>query len=112
MWEFRVEATRLIETRLSSLMKLEHMAEEHTTEHLHLLNEVREQASIRVASYHKSIAKYFNSRVRSRKIKVGDLVLRRAEVAVHAPGKLGVVWEGTFEVIRQVRKGAYSLRGT
>lgn len=110
MLAFGVEATIPIETRLPSLRRLEPGTEERTTEHLDLIEEVREQASLKVASYQSRIARHFNNRVKTRKIRVGDLVLRRAEVAGHAPGKLGAPWEGPFEVIRQVRKGAYSLR--
>ncbi|XP_022853600.1 uncharacterized protein LOC111375040 [Olea europaea var. sylvestris] len=70
------------------------------------------QAALRIASYQDRIAKYFNKRVRPRRFRAGDLVLRKAEAAGHAPGKLGPVWERPFEVIRQLPGGAYSLRDT
>ncbi|XP_022893838.1 uncharacterized protein LOC111408295 [Olea europaea var. sylvestris] len=81
-----------------------------TTEHLDLLEEVRDQATLRMASYQDKIAKYFNKKVRMRRFRAADLLLRRAEAANYAPGKLGPVWEGPFEVIRQLQGGAYSLR--
>ncbi|KAL2485995.1 RNA-directed DNA polymerase [Abeliophyllum distichum] len=40
----------------------------------------------------------------------GDLVLRNAAAAGHPPTKLGANWEGPYEVIRSVGKGAYSLK--
>lgn len=91
---------------------IEPYIEGQTTKHLDLLEEVREQASIRAASYQNRTAKHFNSRVRTRRFRVGDLVLRKAAAAGHPPGKLGTAWEGPYEVIRKVREGAYSLRDT
>ncbi|XP_022891750.1 uncharacterized protein LOC111406590 [Olea europaea var. sylvestris] len=97
MLAFVLEATIPIEVSLPTLRRVEPGMEDQTTEHLDLLEEVREQASLRAASYQNKTAKYFNTKVKSREFKSGDLVLRRAETAGHPRDKLGPVWEGPFE---------------
>ncbi|XP_022851528.1 uncharacterized protein LOC111373252 [Olea europaea var. sylvestris] len=99
MLAFGLEATIPIEINLPTLRRVEPGMEDRTTEYLDLLEEVREQASLRAVSYQNKTAKYFNTKVKSREFKSGNLVLRKAEAAGHPPGKLGPVWEGPFEVI-------------
>ena len=57
---------------------------------LDLVNEVRATAEQRLARYQDRIAKHYNSRVRRRDFKVGDLVLRKVMGAARYPtqGKL------------------------
>lgn len=110
MLAFGIEIVISIEVNIPSQRKLEPKALECTTEHLDLLEKVREQAFLKIASYQDKTVNHFNSRVRPQKFRAGDLVLRRAEAADHAPGKLGPIWEGPFEVIRQIHGGAYNLR--
>ena len=43
---------------------------------LDFINERRDQALIRVQNYQQAVAKYYNTNVRSRRFKEGDLVLR------------------------------------
>ncbi|XP_074377404.1 uncharacterized protein LOC141718934 [Apium graveolens] len=45
--------------------------------YLDMIEETREDAQIRVAAYQQWIARHYNSKVRARTFKVGDLVLRR-----------------------------------
>ncbi|XP_022855981.1 uncharacterized protein LOC111377155 [Olea europaea var. sylvestris] len=112
MLAFGLEATIPIEVSLPTIRKLEINRETQTTEHLDLLEEVREQASLRTASYQNRTAKHFNNKVQTRRIGAGDLVLRKAEAVGHQPGKLGPTWEGSYEVIRKLKGGAYSLIDT
>nr|GEZ74280.1 reverse transcriptase domain-containing protein [Tanacetum cinerariifolium] len=51
---------------------------------------------------------YYNARVRSTNFRPGDFVYRNNE-ASHAEdgGKLGPKWEGPYEVIEALGKGAY-----
>ncbi|XP_022893708.1 uncharacterized protein LOC111408138 [Olea europaea var. sylvestris] len=112
MLAFGLEATISIEVSLSTIRKLEMNRERQTTEHLDLLEEVREQASLRAASYQNRTKKHFNNKVQMRKFRAGDLVFRKAETVGHQPGKLRPTWEGPFEVIRKLKDGAYSLRDT
>ncbi|XP_022869497.1 uncharacterized protein K02A2.6-like [Olea europaea var. sylvestris] len=109
---FGLEATIPIEVNLSTIRNLEINRERQTTEHLDLLEEVREQASLKAANYHNRTTKHFNNKAQTRRFRAGDLVLRKTEAAGHIPGKLGPAWEGPFEVIRKLKGGAYSLRDT
>ena len=47
-------------------------------EHLDLLEEYREVATIRLAKYQQKLARHYNRCVRMREFSVGDLVLRKA----------------------------------
>ena len=59
---------------------------------LDLLEEVRTMAEQRLAQYQDLMAKYYNSRIKHRDFKVGDLILRKVMGAVRDPaqGKLGL----------------------
>ena len=65
---------------------------------LYLVDEVRATAKQRHARYQDRIAKHYNSRVRHRDFKVGDLVLRKVMGAARDPtqGKLGPNWERPY----------------
>jgi len=58
---------------------------------LYLLDEVKTIAEQRLARYQDFMAKHYNSRVRHRDFKLGDLVLRKVMSAARDPtqGKLG-----------------------
>ena len=62
---------------------------------LYLVDEVRATAEQKAARYQDCIAKHYNSRVRHRDFKLGDLVLRKVMGAARNPtqGKLGSNWE-------------------
>ncbi|GJV96892.1 reverse transcriptase domain-containing protein [Tanacetum coccineum] len=78
---------------------------------LDLLEEKREQAAICEAKSKAKIEKYYNSKVRGASFKPGDLVYLNND-ANHAEdtGKLGPKWEGPYEVMEALGKGAYKLR--
>ncbi|XP_022857369.1 uncharacterized protein LOC111378409 [Olea europaea var. sylvestris] len=103
MLAYGIEVMVPVKIRLPSHRRLVPETSEHTTEHLDLLEEVREQAAIKVASYQTKTAKHFNSKVKTQRFRAGNLVLRRAKAAGHPPGKLGPIWEGPFEAIRQLK---------
>ena len=44
---------------------------------LDLLEAKRERAQLRLATYQQRAARYYNSRVRERRFRVGELVLRK-----------------------------------
>ena len=65
---------------------------------LDLLEEKRDLAALRVASYKRRSERYFNSKIKERRFKEGDLVLRKvginaneANVGVFRPN-----WEGPY----------------
>ena len=57
---------------------------------LDLLEEAQERAHIRMVTYQYKVARYYNSRVRSKTFKVGDLVSHKAKIFQPSEcGKLG-----------------------
>uniref|UniRef100_A0A2N9GE01 Integrase catalytic domain-containing protein n=1 Tax=Fagus sylvatica TaxID=28930 RepID=A0A2N9GE01_FAGSY len=70
---------------------------------LDLLEERREQAMIRLASYQQQLKKGYNKNVRPRSFQQGDLVLRRVLGNTKNPtdGKLGPNWEGPYRVSQE-----------
>nr|GEU66810.1 reverse transcriptase domain-containing protein [Tanacetum cinerariifolium] len=77
---------------------------------LDVLEEKREQVAIREARSKAKMEKYYNSKVRNTSFKPRDLVYRNND-ASHAKnsGKLGPKWEGPYEVMKALGKGAYKL---
>ena len=57
------------------------------------------------------MAKYYNSRVRYKDFKVGDLVLRKVMGAARnrTQGKLDPNWEGAYKITSWQRKCTYHL---
>ncbi|GKA34315.1 reverse transcriptase domain-containing protein [Tanacetum coccineum] len=78
---------------------------------LDLLEERRERAAIREAKAKSNMTKYYNARVRGVTFRPGDFVCRSND-ASHAVnrGKLGLKWEGPYEVTKALRDGAYKLK--
>ena len=58
------------------------------------------------------MAKHYNSRVKHRDFKVGDLVLRKVMSATRdsTQGKLGPNWEGPYRITSWQRKDTYHLK--
>ena len=78
---------------------------------LGLVDEVRATAEQRLARYQDRMVKHYNSRVRHRDFKVGDLILRKVMGAARDPtqGKLGPNWEGPYQIMSWQRKDTYHL---
>ncbi|GKF68306.1 hypothetical protein Tco_0197985 [Tanacetum coccineum] len=71
----------------------------------------REQAAKRKANSKARMEKYYNSNVKNTSFKPGDLVYRNNDTSrTEYTGKLGPKWEGPYEVMEALRKGAYKLR--
>ncbi|XP_071687933.1 uncharacterized protein [Rutidosis leptorrhynchoides] len=90
---------------------------EHNKENLRinldLVEERREAALIREASYKKTIEKYYNKKVKRTTFKVGDYVLRLNSTSkVEYEGKLGANWEGPYVVSEAFSNGSYKLEDT
>ncbi|GJX44166.1 reverse transcriptase domain-containing protein [Tanacetum coccineum] len=78
---------------------------------LDLLEERKEQGAIREARSKAKMEKYYNSKVRNTSFKLGDLVYWNNDAShVKDSGKLGPKWEGPYEVMEALGKGAYKLR--
>ena len=78
---------------------------------LDLLDEVRATAEQRLTRYQDLMVKHYNSRVKHKDFKVGNLVLRKVMGAARDPtqGKLGPNWEGSYKIMSWKRKGTYHL---
>ena len=68
-------------------------------------------AEQRLARYQDLMAKHYNSKVKHRDLKVGDLVLRKVMGIVRDPtqGKLDPNWEGPYRIMSWQRKCTYHL---
>ncbi|GJZ94115.1 reverse transcriptase domain-containing protein [Tanacetum coccineum] len=78
---------------------------------LDLLEERREEATIREAKSKAKMEKYYNSKVRNTSFKPGDLVYRNNDASrAEDTGKLWPKYEGPYEVTEALEKGAYKLR--
>ena len=80
-------------------------------ENLDFLDEKRDQAAIRLVAQKHLVAKYYNSRVRSRSFLLRYLVLRKVFQNTQEPGvgTFGTNWEGPYKVVRMVKSGVYEL---
>ena len=80
-------------------------------EHLDLLEEFREMATIRLAEYQQKLAQRYNRCVRAKDFSVGDLVLRKVvgHVRDTNAGKLDPTWEGPYRVTTIAGVEAYYL---
>ena len=82
---------------------------------LDLIKEWRDQVLIRIQNYQQAAAKYYNTNVRRRKLKEGDLVLQKffqkifQNTTERNAGKLGTNWEGPYKIIKVVQPGAYKI---
>nr|XP_017245494.1 PREDICTED: uncharacterized protein LOC108217161 [Daucus carota subsp. sativus] len=79
--------------------------------HLDMLEEVRRESQVRLAAYQQRTARFYNSRVKPRPFKVGDLVLRKMMPGMKVPGQgvFGANWEGPYRVRAEIFGGAYYL---
>ncbi|GJR37189.1 hypothetical protein Tco_1212873 [Tanacetum coccineum] len=77
---------------------------------LDLLEEEREKAAIQEAKSKVKMERYYNAKVHSTIFKPEDFVYRSNE-ASHAmeSGKLGPKWEGPYEIVEALGKGAYKI---
>ncbi|XP_063941355.1 uncharacterized protein LOC108201357 [Daucus carota subsp. sativus] len=79
--------------------------------HLDMLEEVRRESQVRLAAYQQRTARFYNSRVKPRPFKVGDLVLRKMMPGMRVPGHgvFGANWEGPYRIRAEIFRGAYYL---
>ncbi|GJY18153.1 reverse transcriptase domain-containing protein [Tanacetum coccineum] len=78
---------------------------------LDLIEEKREQAAIQEAKSKAKMERYYNSKVRGTSFKPGDMVYCSNDTS-HAKdgGKLGPKWEGPYQFMKSLGKGAYKLK--
>uniref|UniRef100_A0A2N9FRK2 Uncharacterized protein n=1 Tax=Fagus sylvatica TaxID=28930 RepID=A0A2N9FRK2_FAGSY len=85
--------------------------EDNLRKNLDLLEEKRDLAIIRLASYQQQIKREHNKNIKPRVFRVGNLVLRKVTANTRRPneGKLGSNWEGPYKVISLAGAGSYRL---
>ncbi|KAG7552326.1 Retrotransposon gag domain [Arabidopsis thaliana x Arabidopsis arenosa] len=71
-----------------------------------------DQSLIRLQNYQQLTARYYNSKLKNRPLNVGDFVLRRVfdNTKEEGAGKLGLNWEGPYQITEKVRNGVYRLQ--
>jgi hypothetical protein len=74
-----------------------------------LLDEAREMALVRSASYQQTLRRYHERKIRRRALEVGDLVLRRAQLTKDK-NKLTPPWEGPYMIVEVLQLGTYRLK--
>jgi len=75
---------------------------------LDLLDEVREEARVKVEAVKKRVERKYNSRIKPRQFKDGDLVMRKAH-QFEMENKLLPKWTGPFRITEALGNGAYRL---
>ena len=112
---YRVEAIIPVEIGVPSLRRETYNQEENfllQRYELDLLKEKRDLAALRVASYKRRFKRYFNSKVKEKRYKEGDLVLRKVGINTKEVSTkvLGPNWEGPYIMKGVVRPGTYKLK--
>ena len=111
---YSTEAMIPAEVKISSF-RYENFDEETNTSLLaterDIIEERREVARIRMEAQKQRMARYYNSKVRERKFKVGDTILRQVfqntkELRARA---LEYLWEGPYQIYEVLRSGVYRL---
>ena len=75
-------------------------------ESLDFIDEKREEADLRAASYRHRVARYYNRKVQPRTFDVGDLVLKRV---FPTPSHMNPTWEGPYVIERKLGEGTFKL---
>lgn len=75
------------------------------------IEERRDQALLRIQNYQHQIESYYNKKVKSRPLELGNLVLQKVfeNTKEWKAGKLGANWEGPYKIIEVVKPGVYHL---
>ena len=81
---YGTEAMILLEIGLSSA-RIEQYSEPRNSEcqrvDLDLLLEARQQAQLRMAAYQQRVVRYYNTKVKPKVFRLGDLILRKIKVS-------------------------------
>jgi len=75
---------------------------------LDLLNEVREEARVKAKAVKRRVERKYNSRMKSRRFRDGDLVMRKVH-QYEMQNKLSPKWTGPFRVTEALGNDAYRL---
>uniref|UniRef100_A0A2N9G9H3 RNA-directed DNA polymerase n=1 Tax=Fagus sylvatica TaxID=28930 RepID=A0A2N9G9H3_FAGSY len=112
---YGVEAVIPLEVGLPTTRTTEFDVEENESSlrmDLNLVEERRDMARIKLASYQHQMKRGYDKNIRPRSFQVGDLVLRKVVANTRNPndGKLGPNWEGPYRVTSFAGVGAYRAK--
>uniref|UniRef100_A0A2N9F3B0 Uncharacterized protein n=1 Tax=Fagus sylvatica TaxID=28930 RepID=A0A2N9F3B0_FAGSY len=112
---YGVEAVIPLEVGLPTTRTTEYDVEENESSlrmDLNLVEERRDMATIKLASYQHQMKRGYDKNIRPRSFQVGDLVLRKVVANTRNPndGKLGPNWEGPYRVTSFAGVGAYRAK--
>ena len=101
---FGTEAVIPVEVGLTSLRVKTYEGQKNQQElniNLDLIDEVKEEAAKQMTKHKEVMTRYYNIKVKVRRFNTGDLVIKKISQAIKDPshGKLGLAWEGPYEVI-------------
>ena len=111
----RIEVMILVEVSIPSLWHETYdLQENHALQcyELDLLEEKRDPAALRITSYKRRSERYFNSKVKERRFKEGDLVLRMVlpNTKEVKAGVLRSNWKGPYIIPEVIQPGTYKLQ--
>ena len=98
-----------IEIRMSSLKRENYDPDQNNLlqrPEIDFLKEKQCDSQLWVAIYQRRTARYLNSKVKTRRFKIGDLVLRKV---LQNKGALDLNWEDLFKIAEVLAPGAYKL---
>ena len=97
--------------RRSKMPQYVELNQEMLLDALDELEEKRDQALLRIQNYLNQIESYYNKKVCSRPLELGDLVMRKVfeNTKKLNAGKLCANWEGPYKITRVVKPGVYRL---
>lgn len=103
-----VNVTSLRRSKIPQNVKLNHNMLLDT---LGDIEEKHNQALLRIQNYQHQIEGFYNKKVKSRPLEIGNLVLRKVFVNTKEwkAGKLGANWEGPYKITEIVKPGVYHL---
>uniref|UniRef100_A0A2N9EM81 Uncharacterized protein n=1 Tax=Fagus sylvatica TaxID=28930 RepID=A0A2N9EM81_FAGSY len=113
---YGVEAVIPLEVGLPTLRSKQYDREDNElmlAKDMDLVQERRDLAMIRLASYQGDLKKKYGRSINARSLAIGDMVLRRVLGSKRDPsqGKLGANWEGPYQIVSEAGLGAFNLKG-
>uniref|UniRef100_A0A2N9HBP5 Integrase catalytic domain-containing protein n=1 Tax=Fagus sylvatica TaxID=28930 RepID=A0A2N9HBP5_FAGSY len=113
---YGVEAVIPLEVGLPTLRSEQYDPEDNElmlAKDMDLVQERRDLAMIRLASYQGDLKKKYGRSINARSLAIGDMVLRRVLGSKRDPsqGKLGANWEGPYQIVSEAGLGAFNLKG-
>ena len=73
---------------------------------LDFIKEKQCDSQLRVTTYQRRTTRYFNSKVKTRRFQIGNLILKKV---LHSKGALDPSWEGSYKITRILNPDAYQL---